>query len=174
MEHTHTHTHVLVAWGFSRSGPRLQKGPPSVGVSLDSFPPLPALFLPIGSPLPPSCHFTHIRGEGGTLCNWHKWPPHLGSGEGLFGSGGYLGKSESLKWPAPLGSPQKAPPFVHTRLSLLGSGGPGSVGLAAARMELLLKAAALLFTVFPSQPGHGLSCEPPVSILKSSCQHLRR
>lgn len=32
VKHTHTHTRALVAWHFSRSGPCLQKGPPSVGV----------------------------------------------------------------------------------------------------------------------------------------------
>ena len=103
----HTHTHALVAWHFSRSGPCLQKCPPSAGVPPGSFPPLPAPFLPIGSPPSPPCLFTHIRGEGGSLCNRCKWPLPLGSGEGIFGGGEYLGKSESLRLPAPLGSPRR-------------------------------------------------------------------
>ena len=43
--HTHTHTHILAAWGFSRSGPRLQKGPPSVEfLQTSSHPYLPRSF----------------------------------------------------------------------------------------------------------------------------------
>lgn len=42
---THTNTHILVAWGFTRSGPRLQKGPPSVDfLQTPSHPYLPRSF----------------------------------------------------------------------------------------------------------------------------------
>lgn len=138
VKHTHTHTRVPPWPGISLGLAPVYRRVLLCGSSSRLFPisTCPVL-LPIGKPPAPSCLCTHIRGEGEPCVTGANGHCPWGLGEYLW-RWQVFRKSESLRLPAPLGYPQKAL-CAHWPL-LLGSTGPGSVGLAAARTELSLKA----------------------------------